>query len=81
MEMLFGNDEQVVLSEDGAKYQTELKPGEELSFCFSGEVNEYVDDEWKKGDIEVGAVYSWEIQTVSDNNIFLYCHASLLYWF
>jgi hypothetical protein len=68
MEMLFGNDEQVVLSEDGAKYQTELKPGEELSFCFSGEVNEYVDDEWKKGDIEVGAVYSWEIQTVSDNN-------------
>lgn len=68
MEMLFGNDEQVVLSEDAAEYQTELKPGEELSFCFSGEVNEYVDDEWEKGDIKVGAVYSWEIQTLSDGN-------------
>lgn len=68
MEMLFGNDEQVVLSEDAAEYQTELKPGEELSFCFSGEVNEYVDDEWEKGDIKVGAVYSWEIKTLSEGN-------------
>lgn len=68
MEMIFGDGEQIVLSEDAAEYQTELKPGEELSFCFSGEVNEYVDDEWEKGDIKVGAVYSWEIQTLSERN-------------
>ena len=40
MEMLFGNNERIVFSEESSQYQTELAPGEELPVCFVGEVNE-----------------------------------------
>lgn len=60
MEMLFGNGEQIVLSEEGAVYETELKPGEELSLQFAGEVNEYASRSWDNEDIAVRVVYSWD---------------------
>lgn len=60
MEMLFGTGDRAVLSEEGGEYQTELKPGEEVTLEFAGEVNEYASGSWDSRDITVGAVYSWE---------------------
>lgn len=62
MEMLFGNGEQVVFSQESSQYQTELKPGEELSICFAGEVNENAFGKWENNDVTVSVVYSWEME-------------------
>lgn len=59
MEMLFGTGEKIVLSEEETEYETELKPGEELSVQFVGEVNEYASRVWENADVNVGVVYSW----------------------
>lgn len=69
MEMVFGNGDRIVLSEESSEYQVKLQPGEELSLCFTGETNEYAEDGWKNGDVSVGVVYSWEIiETVTSEN-------------
>lgn len=62
MEMLFGNNERIVFSEESSQYQTELAPGEELPVCFVGEVNENALGKWKDDDIAVSLVYSWEME-------------------
>lgn len=62
MEMLFGNGERIVFSEESSQYQTELEPGEELSVCFVGEVNENALGKWKNDDIAVSLVYSWKME-------------------
>lgn len=67
MQMIFGNGDQVDLSEDGSTYQVELQPGEELSICFEGEVNEYASESWKDGDIAVTVVYSWDLGQTLEN--------------
>lgn len=60
MEIMFGNNEKVILSQEEVSYETEMKPGEELTLSFSGEVNENAANSWKDGDIGVKVVYSWE---------------------
>lgn len=62
IEMLFGNGEQIVFSQESSQYQTELKPGEELSICFAGEVNENAFGKWENNDVTVSVVYSWEME-------------------
>ncbi len=66
MEMVFGNGEQIVLAEESSKYEVELQPGEILSLCFTGEMNEYASQGWDNGDVRVEVVYSWSI--VEDEN-------------
>lgn len=66
MEMLFGNNERIVFSEESSQYQTELAPGEELPVCFVGEVNENALGKWKNDDIAVSLVYSWEMEEKQD---------------
>ena len=61
MKMIFGNGDQIDLSEDASTYQVELQPGEELSICFEGEVNEYASEGWKDGDVTVTVAYSWDV--------------------
>ena len=61
MEMVFGNGERIVLSEENSEYQVELRPGEELFICFTGEMNEYAEEGWKNGDVNVGIRYLWDI--------------------
>lgn len=68
MEMLFGNEERIVFSEGNSQYQTELDPGEELSVCFVGEVNENAFGKWKNDDIAVSLVYSWEMEEKQAND-------------
>lgn len=63
MEMIFENDDRVILSEVDAEYQVNLEPGEELNFRFAGEVNEYAEDKWTNEDIKVDIVYSWSVET------------------
>lgn len=67
MEMIFGNDGKVILSEAGAEYQAKLEPGGELSFRFAGEVNEYAEDQWTNEDIKVDVVYSWDVEAAADD--------------
>lgn len=67
MQMIFGNGDQIELSEDGSTYQVELQPGEELSVCFKGEVNEYASESWKDGDVAVEVVYSWNVVQMPDD--------------
>lgn len=62
MEMVFSTGERIVLSEEGAGYEAELRPGEEVSLEFSGEVNEYASGNWDNEDIMVGVVYSWDME-------------------
>lgn len=73
MEMVFENGSHVILSEAGSEYQVKLKTGEELSFQFTGEVNEYAEDKWANGDIEVDIAYSWSMEnetgSIDDPNI------------
>ncbi len=67
MKMIFGNGDQIDLSEDASTYQVELQPGEELSICFEGEVNEYASEGWKDGDVTVTVAYSWDVKQTSDD--------------
>lgn len=60
MEVVFGDGSRLVLSQEGSDYQAELGPGEELSLCFSGEVNENVSEQWKDGDVTVECHYFWD---------------------
>ncbi len=62
MEMLLGNGERIVFSQESSRYQTELKPGEQISICFTGEVNENAFGKWQSNDIAVSVVYSWETE-------------------
>lgn len=62
MKIVFGNDEQLILSEEFSEYLIEIEPGEELSVCFQGELNENAAEPWKDGDIEVEGVYSWKTE-------------------
>lgn len=66
MEMLFGNGNRIIFSSEKSQYQTELKPGEELSVCFSGEVNENAFEKWVDQDVMVSVVYSWEAGDMLD---------------
>ncbi len=60
MEMVFGTGERIVLSEEGVEYNTELKPGEEVTLEFTGEVNEHASGNWDNRDVAVDVVYSWK---------------------
>jgi len=62
MEIVFGTGERIALTEEGAGYETELKPGKEVSLQFAGEVNENASGSWNNEDIAVEAVYSWEVK-------------------
>ncbi len=62
MKMVFGNGDELILSEEVSEYEIEMVPGEELSVCFQGELNENAADPWKNGDIEVEGVYSWKTE-------------------
>ncbi len=66
MEMLFGNGEQIIFSQESSQYQKELKPGEELSIRFAGEVNENAFGKWENNDVAVSVVYSWEMEEAAD---------------
>lgn len=68
MQMMFGHGEQIVLSEVGTEYQAELQPGEELSVCLTGEVNEYALEEWKESDITVSVIYSWNVKENTEDS-------------
>lgn len=62
LEMWFGDSDCIVLSEQGAEYQTELEPGEEIIIYFAGEVNEYASEDWGSNDVKVSIVYSWDVE-------------------
>ena len=67
MEMVFGDGEKIILSQEDSRYETDLEPGEEVSFCFLGEVNEYAPVDWTGSDITVNVVYSWEAEPEEKN--------------
>lgn len=62
MEMWFGDSDLIVLSEQEAEYRAVLKPAEELTIHFAGEVNEYASENWISDDVRVSVVYSWETE-------------------
>lgn len=59
MELMFENDEKVVLSQESSMYKVKLEPGEKLAVRFIGEINGNLFESWEEGDIVVTAVYSW----------------------
>lgn len=60
IKIIFGNGEELCLSEEGAEYQTELGAGEELVICFDGELNENASEPWENGDVVIEGIYSWD---------------------
>ena len=64
MEMQFGDSGQIVMSEQSAEYQTVLKPNEELTVSFAGEINEYASEKWRNNDVKVSIVYLWDVNEV-----------------
>lgn len=66
LEMFLGSEERIVFSKDNSQYQIELEPGEELTVCFGGEVNENASRKWGNNDIAVSVVYSWEREEKKD---------------
>lgn len=67
MEMLLGNEDRIIFSTKKSQYQTELKPGEELSISLEGEVNENAFGEWTNQDVAISLVYSWETKEELDD--------------
>lgn len=59
IKIVFGNGEELCLSEEGAEYRIILDAGEELAVCFDGELNENASEPWEDGDIEIEGIYSW----------------------
>lgn len=61
MEMIFGNGDSVLFTEDGSsRYEIELAAGEELSFQITGELNENAAEPWRDGDFQVIISYEWD---------------------
>lgn len=61
MEMVFGNGDSVLFTEEGSsRYEIELASGEELSFWITGEVNENAAEPWRDGDFQVMISYQWD---------------------
>lgn len=67
--IVFGNGDEIVLSQEGSEYEIRLLPGEELHFCYSGEVNENALQSWKEHDVTVGVIYSWDVEESLLENI------------
>ena len=61
VKIVFENQE-VVLSQEGAEYETRLAPGEELLFHYSGEVSENASRNWEEKDVTVGMLYFWNME-------------------
>lgn len=61
IEAILGNSNKVILSQPDAKYEAELKSGEELILAFSGEVNEKAVEKWKADEIKVSIDYRWDM--------------------
>ena len=59
VKIVFGNGDTLVLSPEGNRYEIWMEAGEELSFSYSGEINENADESWKEHDIRVSMRYSW----------------------
>lgn len=60
MTMTIGDSEKIVFTREVFPCQVKLLPGEELSLRFEGEINENAKELWKKGDIEIQGMYTWE---------------------
>lgn len=60
MKAVFGDEEEVVFSEEGVQCQAVLSSGGEFTLRFEGEVNENVEEPWVNGDLEIKGTYSWE---------------------
>jgi len=67
MEMVFGDGERIILSQEDSEYETDLEPGEEVVFCFSGEMNENAPVEWAGSDVAVSVAYSWDTEPEEKN--------------
>lgn len=59
MELLLGNGEKVILSQESSTYEVKLEPGEKLAVYFIGEMNGNLFESREEGDITVTAVCSW----------------------
>ncbi len=67
IEVKFGNGEKIILSGEHSEYKSVLKPGEELSFQFVGEMNQQMARNWEEGDVVVTAACFWNLEdTVSE---------------
>ena len=69
IEMAVGEEEKIVLHQEGqedtgenAGYEVKLSPGEEVTVCFTGEVNEIRAEELAKGELTVTAAVSWILE-------------------
>ena len=63
VEMIPGNGDNMILSEESLDYQVELKPGEELAFRFQGEINESAEACIEEGAVLVTAVCAFHQMT------------------
>ena len=59
MELVLGNGEKVILSQENCMYEVKLKAGENLAVRFIGEMNGNLFESREEGDIAVTAVCSW----------------------
>ncbi len=60
IKIVFGNGEELCLSEEGTKYRIGLEAGEALTIRFEGELNENASGQWKAGDVSIEGIYSWD---------------------
>lgn len=64
MEMIIGDEEKFILNPESGegnsnRYEVKLKPEEEKTFFFVGELKGIFPEELKEGDITATAVYTW----------------------
>lgn len=62
IELRVGSKDNIILSQKGVEYKTEMNPGDELPIVFSGEVNENASKNWKDGDVDVTMTYAWDAE-------------------
>lgn len=59
IKIVFGNGDEVCLSEESTEYKTKLEEGEELTIRFEGELNENASESWADGDVSINGIYFW----------------------
>lgn len=67
IKIVFGNGDAITLSPKKSTYEIWLDAGEELTFWYSGEINENAVQNWKEHDLTIGMLYSWNTENTEED--------------
>lgn len=67
LELIVNEKDIVVLTRRSTEYTVQLKPKEEITLQFHGELNEKALREWESSDLDIMVKYQWEDEETAEN--------------